>query len=135
MPHRNGIASDRRQDVVLLNQPMAHEVSDAIVVAAHAMKRTFGALSSTERAKLLPGRAREHVQQEKLIVLKLRALPNLEQMRRDGKVTFTRRLAQLQNHYDCTCNECDGRDDGRNRSRNFPVNRGHPVETLSTRKI
>src|SRR6185437_12900246 len=114
---------------------MANEVSNPIVVSAHAMKRAFRAFAPAQCAKLLPRRAGEHVQQEKLIVLKLGTLPDLEQVRGDGKVTFTRRLAQLKDYYDRARYECDGRDDRRNRSGDFPANRGHPIPTLSTRKI
>ncbi|HVB81327.1 MAG TPA: hypothetical protein VNE82_15430 [Candidatus Binataceae bacterium] len=109
---------------------MAHEVSNAIVVTAYTMQRALGALSSAERAKLLPRRAGEHVEQEKLIVLKLGALPDLEQMRGDGKIALMRRLPQLQDYYNRAGDECDGRDDRRDRGRGYPVDRRHSVATL-----
>src|SRR5690242_6545835 len=123
MPYGDRVASDRRQNIVLVNQPMTDEISYPIVVAAHAMKRAFCAFSPPERAKLLPGRARQNEQQEKLVVLKLRALPYLEQMRGDGKIAFARGLTQLQDHHDGARDERDGRDDRRDRGRGFPVDR------------
>src|SRR6266436_8265557 len=70
-----------------------------IVVAADAMNRDLGTFSPAQPAELVPGPAGEHMQQEKLIVLEIGALPDLEQMCGDGKVTFAGCLTQLQHHH------------------------------------
>src|SRR5258708_6440570 len=134
VPHRDRIASDRRQDVVLANQVVTHQVADPIVIAAHAMNRAFGVLPSAQRAKIFPGRSRKFVQQKKLVVLEFGTLPDFEQMRGDRKISFARRLTKLQNHHDSARGECDGRDHRRDSGSNLPIYQRHSVATLATAK-
>src|SRR6266481_4719760 len=132
VPHRDRIASDRWQDIVLANQIVTHQVADPIVIAAHAMNRALRMLSSAQCAKVFPRRSRKFVQQKKLIVLEFGTLPDFEQMRRDRKITLARGLTELQHHYDGTRGECDGRDHRRDRGGHLPIYRRHPVGTLAT---
>src|SRR5229473_1146586 len=134
VPHCDRIASDRRQDIVLANQIVTHQVADPIVIAAHAMNCAFGMLSSAQRAKVFPGRSRKFVQQKKLVVLEFGTLPDFEQMRGDRKITFARRLTKLQNHHDGARGECDGRDHRRDGGGNLPIYRRHSVAKLATPK-
>src|SRR5882762_5727419 len=61
VPYRDRIASDRRQDIVLANQIVTHQVTDPIVITAHAMNCALGMLSSAQRAEFFPGRSRKFV--------------------------------------------------------------------------
>src|SRR6266849_40275 len=134
VPHRYRIAPDRRQDVVLANQIVTHQVADPIVIAAHAMNRALGALSSAQRAKVFPRRSRKFVQQKKLVMLEFGTLPDFEQMRCDRKIAFARRLTKLQDHHDGARGECDGRHHRRDSGGNLPIYRRHSVATLTTPK-
>src|SRR4029077_8861710 len=75
LPYGNGAAADRRQHVLIANELVANEAADAIVKAAHAMKRALGTLTAAVGDELLPGGCREFVQQKKLIILEFGTLP------------------------------------------------------------
>ncbi len=132
MPHGHGVAADRGQHVVFVNQTVAHEITDAIVVTAHAMYRAFAALASTKPTKVLPSRAREKMQQVELIVLKIGTLPDLEQVRGDGEVALARRLAQLQDDDDRARDERESGNYRRDSRRKLPIYDRHSVPTLAT---
>src|SRR6266481_8074983 len=134
VPHRDRIASDRWQDIVLANQIVTHQVADPIVIAAHAMNRALRMLSSAPCAKVFPRPSRKFVQQKKLVVLEFGTLPDFEQMRGDRKIAFARRLTKLQNHHDSARGECDGRDHRRDGGGNLPIYRRHSVAKLATPK-
>ena len=71
------------------------------------------------------------MQQAKLIVLKIRTLPDLKKMCGDGKVTFARRLTKLQHYHGGARKERERRNDSCDCSSSLPVNRRHSASTLS----
>jgi hypothetical protein len=113
---------------------MAHKVANPIVISADTVNRAFCPLSSAKLAELVPGCAGKHVQQIQLIVLKIGALPDLEQMRSNRKIAFAGRLAELQYHHDGARNKGDGRDYRRDCGCNLPVDRVHSSLTLIKRE-
>ena len=97
------------------------------------MNRDLGAFSPAQLAELVPRRVGEHVQQAKLIVLKIRTLPDLKKMCGDGKVTFARRLTKLQHYHGGARKERERRNDSCDCSSSLPVNRRHSAPTLTGR--
>jgi hypothetical protein len=65
------------------------------------MECALGMISSSKRAELFPSYARQLVQKEKLIVLKLWTLPDFKQMCGYREVTLSGRLAKPHHHYNC----------------------------------
>jgi len=61
------------------------------------------------------------MQQEKLIVLEFRTLPQLEQVRSNREKTFALRLMQLQGDDNSANCEGDSRENRRNRGGKLPV--------------
>src|SRR5712692_2315952 len=100
VPYGHRIAANRRQNLFLADEIVLDQIADPIVETADPMERALGMFAAPARAELFPRQASQLVQEKKLIMLKLGALPDFEEMGRDGEVIDACRLAKLKNHRD-----------------------------------
>jgi hypothetical protein len=85
LPDGDGKATDGRQNVVLVDQPVTDKIAYPIVKTADAMERALGPIAASARDEFIQGLAGQFVQQIELVFLELRTLPDFEQMRCDGE--------------------------------------------------
>src|SRR6266849_4751617 len=105
VPDGHRVAANRRQNLLLADKIVLDQIADPIIETADPMERALGMFAAPARAELFPRQASQLVEEKKLIMLKLGALPDFEEMCGDGEVVYARRLPQLENNRDSASGE------------------------------